>query len=171
MHASFIPPAVLALPVAPVDPDALAFLAITHDDLRHALDECDPALPGTTPSRAELVELCLALKIHGILERELVHPWARAVLAHDALIDRAEADHEEVQQLIESLLALEPPEALSSGRLRALHRTVVRQFEEAEIALFTRLAISDIDLDALGHCLAARRREIRDELGLAEPQG
>jgi hypothetical protein len=170
MHASFIPPAVLALPVAPVDPDALAFLAVTHDVLRRALDERDPALPGIVPSRAEIVELCLALKIQGILERELVHPWARAVLAHDARIDRAEADHEEVEQLIESLLALEPADALASGRLRALHRIVVRQYEEAEIALFSRLAISDIDLDALGHCLAARRREIRDELGLADPR-
>jgi hypothetical protein len=167
MHASFLPPAALA-PVLRGGQDALAFLAATHDELRQALDTCDCALPAPTPmSREEVVELCLALKIHGMLERELVHPTARAVVAHDALLDRAEADHEEVQQLIEALLALDPAEARARERLHALHRTVDRQFEEAEIALFTRLAVSDLDLDELGRRLAARWRDILAELGLA----
>jgi hypothetical protein len=167
MHPSFIPPAVLAPPIALIGRDALAFLATTHDELRQALDELDPALSVDSLSRARLVELCLALKIHGMLERELVHPAARAALAHDALIDRAEADHEEVQQLIESLLALDPAEQRAHECLHALHRMVERQFEEAEVALFTRLAISDLDLEGLGLRLTGRQREIRAELGLS----
>jgi hypothetical protein len=166
MHASILPPAALA-PVMLGGQDALAFLAATHDDLRHALGVRDTALPAPVPpTRAEVVELCLALKIHGMLERELVHPTARAVIAHDALLDRAEADHEEVQQLIEALLALDPAEALARERLHALHRIVDRQFEEAEVALFTRLAVSDLDLDDLGRRLAERRRDILAELGM-----
>ena len=104
-----------------------------------------------------------------MLERELVYPAARAALAHDALLDRAESDHETVDQMIEGLLALAPSDVLLRERVQALHRMVDRQFEEAELALFTRLVVSRLDLDDLGHRLAGRRREVIAELGLRSP--
>ena len=159
---SFLPPS----PPSPDDPDALALLAREHDDLRHAFDRVDAAGLGSLPSRAALVDLCLALKIHGILGRELVYPAARAALAHDALLDRTESDQEQVEQMIESLLALGPSDVLLQERVHALHRAIDRQFEEAEIALFTRLIVGSLDIDDLGHRLADRRRAVFAELGL-----
>ena len=160
---SFVPPS----KPSREDPDALALLACEHDDLRRAFDRVDAAFSGRPPSRAELVDLCLALKIHGVLERELVYPAARAAMSGDALLDRTERDHEEVDRMIESLLALAPSDdAVLRERVDALHRMADRQFEEAELTLFTRLIVGDLDMEALGHRLADRRREVTAELGL-----
>ena len=159
---SFVPPA----PPSLDGPDALALLASEHDDLRRAFDRVDVACAGRLPSHAALVDLCLALKIHGILERELLYPAARAAPADDALLDRIESDHEHLEEMIESLLALAPSDVLVRRRVHALHRAVDRQFEEAELALFTRLVAGDLDIDDLGRRLAVRRQEVVEELGL-----
>ena len=63
-------------------------------------------------------------EIHGMLERELVYPAARAVQAHDALLDRTESDQERVEQMIEALLALDPTDARLQDRVHALHRAI-----------------------------------------------
>jgi hypothetical protein len=162
MSPSFFPP----VPAPPKAPDALALLADEHDTLRRALERVDAGDGAAAPSHGDLVDLCLALKIHGVLERELVYPAARSALAHDAMLDRAQSDQEKVEQMIESLLALAPSDALVRDRVHALHRAVDRQFDEAEIALFSRLIVGDLDLDGLGLRLAARRREVLAELGL-----
>jgi len=161
---SFLPPS--PSPPSPDDPDALALLAREHDDLRRAFDRVDAACAGCLPSRAALVDLCLALKIHGILERELVYPAARAALAHDALLDRTVSDQEQVERMIENLLALAPADGQLREQVSALHQAIDRQFEEAEIALFTRLIVGSLDIDDLGHRLVDRRREVFAELGL-----
>jgi hypothetical protein len=159
---SFVPPS----PPLPEGPDALALLASEHDDLRRAFERVDAACADCLPSHAALVDLCLALKIHGILERELLYPAARSAPARDALLDRTESDHEQVEQMIEALLGLAPADALVRERVHALHRAVDRQFEEAELALFTRLVAGDLDIEDLGRRLADRRREVVAELGL-----
>jgi hypothetical protein len=158
----FIPPS----PPPPDDPDALALLACEHDDLRRAFDRVDVACAGRLPSHAALVDLCLSLKIHGILERELVYPAARAALAGDALLDRTEFHHERVDRMIEGVLALDVADTRLQERVHTLHRAVDRLFEEAELALFTRLIVGGLDLDELGHQLADRRREVIADLGL-----
>jgi hemerythrin superfamily protein len=55
--------------------------------------------------RALVTNACLALQVHAQLEEEIFYPALRAVLSDDPVLEKSEAEHNEMRQLIDDLRA------------------------------------------------------------------
>jgi hypothetical protein len=150
-------------------PDALALLADTHDDLRRRFDALVAPHWRPAPTRQALVDAGLWLNVHAAIATALLYPTVRADAGDGLSLARAEAGLHDLLDALEDLLAAGRSEAELAERLGSLRRQVDRQFADEEVALFSQLAASDLDVDELGRRCIEQRRALLAELGLADP--
>lgn len=93
-------------------------------------------------------EVLQALEMHMMLEETVFYPKAREV--DSALVDQCEQQHEQAKQLIAQLGGRDPGDAKCDDLFRQLADAIMQHVETEEQQLFSKLAQSNIDLDALG---------------------
>jgi hemerythrin superfamily protein len=103
--------------------------------------------------RALVTNACLSLEVHAQLEEEIFYPALRKVLTGDEVLEKSEAEHEEMRQLISQVRERSGGEGLygdasDDARFMDLMRIVMHHVADEE----TRL-------------LPAAERLLRDELG------
>jgi len=123
----------------------------------------------------ELVETaCLELQIHSMLEEEIFYPAVRARAAgqeQEDLLNRAEVEHETVDELIAKLHALEPDDAMYSAYFAVLAEYVKHHIKQEEQALFPAVQdMSALDLDQIGEDMRLRREELFAEMESGEEE-
>lgn len=148
--------------------DAIELLTADHDDVRELFEQYEDLVGAEADDddKQLLAErICALLTMHATLEDEIFYPTARAAIDEQHLLDEAEVEHASAKSLIAQIQDMDPSEPLYDATVKVLGEYVQHHVREEEDALFPMLMEADIDLDALGEELAARRDELLAELG------
>ena len=143
--------------------DAVAILTQDHDEVDVLFERYQALVDddGSGDQRKELAEhICTMLTVHTTIEEEIFYPAAREALGDERLLDEAEVEHQSAKDLVDQILDSEADESLFDARVRVLGEYVRHHVEEEEGELFPLLRETELDLEALGRELAARKEEL-----------
>ena len=141
--------------------DGLKLLASDHRNVEDLFARFEKA-SGTSTKEKLVKEICTELKIHSQIEEEIYYPEIRGKVEEDAL-DEAYVEHDSAKLLINELEAAEPDEAFYDAKVKVLQELIehhVKEEEKERDNLFQQTRAADIDLEALGERLAARKAEL-----------
>jgi hemerythrin superfamily protein len=101
------------------------------------------------------------LTAHATAEEELFYPRAREVLGDDEdLVDEADVEHASAKELIAQIEAGSPDDPLYDAKVKVLGEYIDHHVKEEEGEMFPKIRKSDLDLDAIGEEIAARKAEL-----------
>ena len=149
--------------------DGLQLLASDHRKVE-ALFEKFEAASGVSVKEKLVRQICTELKVHAQIEEEIYYPAIRGKV-EDADLDEAYVEHDSAKLLINELEAAEPDESYYDAKVKVLSELIehhVKEEEKQRDNLFQQTRAADIDLEALGARLAARKAEL---LAKAESEG
>ena len=149
--------------------DGLQLLASDHRKVEGLFADFEKA-SGTSAKEKLVRQICTELKIHSQIEEEIYYPAIRGKV-EDADLDEAYVEHDSAKLLVNELEAAEPDESFYDAKVKVLQELIEHHVEEEEKKrdnLFQQTRASDVDLEALGERLAARKAELME---LAETQG
>ena len=141
--------------------DGLKLLASDHRNVEDLFARFEKA-SGASAKEKIVREICTELKVHAQIEEEIYYPEIRGKVEEDAL-DEAYVEHDSAKLLINELEAAEPDEAFYDAKVKVLQELIehhVKEEEKERDNLFQQTRAADIDLEALGERLAARKAEL-----------
>jgi len=149
--------------------DGLQLLAADHRKVEDLFESFEKAT-GASAKEKIVKEICTELKVHAQIEEEIYYPEIRGKVEDDAL-DEAYVEHDGAKLLINELEAATPDEAYYDAKVKVLQEQIehhVKEEEKERDNLFQQTRAADIDLEALGERLAARKAEL---MALAQSEG
>ena len=149
--------------------DGLQLLAADHRKVEGLFASFEKA-SGAAAKEKIVRQICTELKVHSQIEEEIYYPAIRGKVEEDAL-DEAYVEHDSAKLLINELEAADPDEAYYDAKVKVLNELIEHHVEEEEKQrdnLFQQTRAADLDLEALGARLAARKAEL---LAQAEGEG
>ena len=149
--------------------DGLQLLAADHRKVEGLFADFEKA-SGTAAKEKLVKQICTELKVHAQIEEEIYYPAIRGKV-EQADLNEAYVEHDSAKLLINELEAAEPDESYYDAKVKVLSELIehhVKEEEKQRDNLFQQTRAADIDLDALGAQLAARKAELME---LAQTQG
>lgn len=117
--------------------------------------------------KAEIAKkICLELMVHTMLEEEIFYPACRKAGVEDDMMDEADVEHDGAKVLIAELQHGSPDDDYYDAKVKVLSEEIkhhVRE-EERRDGVFAQAKSNDLDLEALGEQMAARKEEILAEM-------
>lgn len=150
--------------------DAIKLLTEDHKEVKALFKQYDKLVKDEADDEDKqqiALEICLKLTVHATVEEEIFYPAAREALGDEAdLVDEADVEHASAKELIAQIEASSPGEDDHyDARVKVLGEYIDHHVKEEESEMFAKLKKSELDLDALGDDLAARKEELMAELG------
>ena len=155
-------------------PDAIALLKADHRKVEDLFEQFEKA-SGDGRKEKIALEICKELTIHTILEEEIFYPAVEGKVEED-LLKESYVEHDAAKVLIAEIEAGGPSDEFYDAKVKVLSEEIEHHVEEEEKrmeGLFAQARKADVDLDALGEQLAARKSRLRDEIeasGLPRPE-
>ena len=149
--------------------NGLQLLAQDHREVEELFEKFEKA-SGASAKQEIVRQICTELKIHAMIEEEIYYPAVRGKVDGDDL-DEAYVEHDSAKLLINELEAAEPDEEFYDAKVLVLKELIehhVKEEEKQNDNLFQQTRAADIDLEALGQQLAARKAELKAK---AESEG
>ena len=115
-------------------------------------------------------DICRELKIHAQIEEEIFYPALKGMIDDD-LLKEAYVEHDGAKLLINEIAAGGPDEQFYDAKVTVLKEEIEHHVEEEEKErdnMFQQARAADVDLNALGKQLLARKKEL---IELAESEG
>ena len=152
------------------DQDAFALLTADHRRVKSLFREFDSLKDeGDDDQKAALVEtICNELKVHAQVEEEIFYPAVRDAIDDDDLMDEADVEHASAKDLIAQLESMSPGDDHFDAKVTVLGEQIDHHVEEEQNEMFAKARKADVDVEALGAQIAARKAELEAELGLPE---
>jgi hemerythrin superfamily protein len=153
--------------------DAITLLSADHQEVKKLFKSYDTLVSkeaGDDEKAALAEQICSTLTVHATLEEEIFYPAARESIEEQDLLDEAEVEHASAKELIAQLQDMEPSEDLYDAKVKVLGEYIAHHVKEEEEELFPQAKRSDLDLQALGEELVARKQALMAESGLGDPQ-
>ena len=152
------------------DKDACDLLDADHIAVKHLFVEyarLAVADPRAVADREALArQICTELTVHASIEEEIFYPALREATGADALLDEAEAEHQQAKDLIARIQALGQASPEMDELVNQLARAIERHVKEERDRLFPKArASAALDLEALGAQLKARQEELEAQAG------
>jgi hemerythrin superfamily protein len=147
--------------------DATKLLSADHKEVKalfKAYDKLvkDEAAPAEKQALA--LQICTMLTVHATIEEEIFYPAARDVLGKDEdLIDEADVEHASAKALIAQIESGSADEPLFDAKVKVLGEYIDHHVKEEEDEMFVKVRKTDLDLDAIGEELQARKAELLGE--------
>ena len=141
--------------------DGLQLLSSDHRKVEELFAQFEKA-SGATAKEKIVRQICTELKVHSMIEEEIYYPEIRGKVEEDAL-DEAYVEHDSAKLLINELEAAEPDESFYDAKVTVLQELIehhVAEEEKQRDNLFQQTRAAEIDLEALGERLAARKAEL-----------
>jgi hypothetical protein len=154
--------------VAETKQDALKLLTEDHRAVEKLFEQFEKASEGKKEELAG--RICTELKIHAMLEEEIFYPALRGKI-EDEDLDEALVEHDGAKVLINEIEAGGGDDDFFDAKVKVLQEQVEHHIEEEEKQrgnIFTQARKTDVDLEALGERMAARKAEL---LAQAESEG
>ncbi len=151
------------------DMDATHLLAEDHRKVEGLFEQFEKA--GGDGRKEKLArQICTELKVHSMIEEEIFYPALRGKIDDDDL-DEAYVEHDGAKMLINEIEAGGPDDDFYDAKVKVLQEQIEHHVEEEEKArgnIFQQARAADVDLEALGRQMAARKEEL---MRLAETEG
>jgi len=143
-----------------VIPDAVSLLKQDHDDVSALLKEYERAQGASKKSIAQ--RICKALSVHAQIEEEIFYPAARQALGEDGkdLLNEADVEHATIKGLVSRIERSSLSDEHYDAYVTVLGEYVKHHVKEEESQLFPKVRRSDMDGDAVGAKLVARKQEL-----------
>ena len=143
-------------------PDAIALLKADHRKVEGLFEQFEKA---RTDSRkvALVKEICTELTIHTMIEEELFYPACKGKIEAD-LLDEAYVEHDGAKMMIAQLLSGAPGADFYDAKVTVLSEEIehhVKEEEQPGEGMFAQARAADIDMDALGEQMRARKEELK----------
>ena len=155
--------------VAEKKQDAIQLLTQDHREVEALFEKFEKA--GSDGSKEKLArQICTELKVHTMIEEEIFYPALRGKVEDDDL-DEALVEHDGAKLLVNEIEAGGPDEQFYEAKVKVLQEQVehhVKEEEKQQGNLFQQARAAEVDLEALGEQMAARKAEL---MQLAEAQG
>jgi hypothetical protein len=149
--------------------DATRLLTQDHREVEELFAKFEKA-KGASEKQKLAHQICNELKIHTIIEEEIFYPALRGKIKDDDL-DEAIVEHDGAKLLINDIEAAEPDEQFYDAKVKVLQEEIehhIKEEEKQQGNIFQQARASDVDLEALGEQLAARKQELKAQ---AESKG
>ena len=147
-------------------PDVLTLLKEDHDKVKDAFKQFESLDRADVETCRELVEtVCADLRMHSMLEEEIVYPALREAIGDEDLMNEAAIEHEMAETLIDQLENMGPDDPNYFATFTVLGEYVMHHVKEEEGEMFPQAKkAKDLDLAALGEQVMARKEELAAEM-------
>ena len=150
------------------DPLAVKLLKQDHREVENWFDEYEQL--DDDREKLELFrKIALALKVHTKIEEEIFYAEERGEVEDD-LLDEARVEHEGAKKTIAEIEAMNPGDDLYDAKVKVLGEYIKHHVKEEEQpgGIFAQAKRGDVDLQAMGERLKARKDELMAEMGSAK---
>jgi len=141
--------------------DAIALLKADHREVEGYFEAFEKAR--SDDRKQELAEkICTALTVHATIEEEIYYSAFLEATEEEDLHHEAAVEHEAAKRLIADIEASGPDDEYFDAKVTVLSEMIKHHVKEEEQpgGLFAKSRQSEMDLDALGEQLAARKAEL-----------
>jgi hypothetical protein len=143
--------------------DALKLLTEDHRTVEDLFEKFEKAT-GTSKKEQLAKQICTELKVHAMLEEEIFYPALRGKIEDDDL-DEAIVEHDGAKLLINEIEAGSAQDDFYDAKVKVLKEQIEHHVKEEERQsgnIFTQARRADVDLEALGEQMAARKAELME---------
>ena len=143
------------------DKNAIQLLAADHRKVEELFEKFETARSSTQKSKI-VRQICDELTVHAMIEEEIFYPAVADAVEED-LLKEAYVEHDGAKRMIIDLLTGEPSDAFYEAKVTVLKEMIehhVREEERQRDSMFAQVRKDDIDLDALGEVMQARKAEL-----------
>jgi len=144
--------------------DAIALLKSDHRKVEELFEKFEKASgEGRKKSIAE--EICLELSVHAQIEEEIFYPACEGKVDED-LLKESYVEHDGAKVLIAEIIKGGPDDEYYDSKVKVLSEEIEHHVEEEEKrmeGLFAQARKAELNLDALGQQLAARKAELTEQ--------
>jgi hemerythrin superfamily protein len=149
--------------------DAIQLLSQDHREVEDLFEQFEKA---SDDEKKEQIarQICTELKVHALIEEEIFYPALRGKIEDDDL-DEALVEHDGAKLLINEIEAGGSDAKFFEAKVSVLQEQIehhVKEEERQSDNIFSQARKTDVDLDALGEQMAARKAEL---MQLAETEG
>jgi hemerythrin superfamily protein len=152
--------------------DAIALLKEDHRAVEKLFKDFEGA-KGDGRKQRLAKQICLELTVHTMIEEEIFYPACDGKVDED-LLKEAYVENDAAKVLVAEIEAAEgQDDDFFDAKVQVLSEQIEHHVEEEEKELFPKVRKADLDLEALGEQLAARKRELLKEFkasGVPEPE-
>jgi len=144
--------------------DAIKLLTQDHREVEALFEKFEKASRDGTKEKLAR-QICTELKIHTMIEEEIFYPALRGKIDDDDL-DEAMVEHDGAKVLVNDIEAGEPDDRFYDAKVKVLQEEVehhVREEEKQQGNIFSQARKADVDLEALGEQMAARKAELMQQ--------
>ena len=145
--------------------DAIALLKADHRQVADWFEQFEKAR--TSERKLALAtQICNALTVHTTIEEEIFYPAFLEATEDKDLHHEAEIEHDAARKLIAEIEASGPDDEYYDAKLKVLSEMIKHHVKEEEQpgGMFAEARKSDMDLDALGEQMAARKAALESDL-------
>jgi hemerythrin superfamily protein len=140
---------------------AIDMLKEDHAKVKKAFKEFENLDRSDTETCRQVVKtVCEDLKVHTTLEEEIFYPAVRAAIEDEDIMNEAAVEHETAKMLIEQLENSGPDDPQYFATFTVLGEYVMHHVKEEEGEMFPQAKKAELDLDALGEQMKARKEEL-----------
>jgi Hemerythrin HHE cation binding domain len=153
--------------------DAIALLKADHRKVEELFEKFEKA-KGASAKQALALEICTELSVHAMIEEEIFYPACKGEVEEDQ-VDEAYVEHDGAKVLIAELVASSPDAEFYDAKMKVLSEDIkhhVKEEEKPGEGIFSQARKAELDMNALGERLAARKQELKAKIkaeGLPPP--
>jgi len=154
--------------------DAIALLKADHRAVEELFEKFEKA-SDYERKRKLAEEICLELSVHAQIEEEIFYPACEGKVDED-LLKESYVEHDGAKILIAEISKGSPDDEFYDAKVKVLQEEIEHHVEEEEKrleGLFAQARKAELDMDALGQDLAARKAQLTDQFratGIPTPQ-
>jgi hemerythrin superfamily protein len=151
--------------------DAIALLKADHRQVEQWFEQFEKTRDDER-KQTLATSICNALKAHTTIEEEIFYPAFLAATEDKDMHHEAEIEHAGAKNLIAQIEGSGPDDDYFDSKVKVLSEMIKHHVKEEEQpgGMFAEARDSDMDLQALGEQMAARKAELEAETGGAPPQ-
>jgi hemerythrin superfamily protein len=154
--------------------DAIALLKKDHRTVEDLFAQFEKA-SGEGRKEKLARQICLELSVHTRIEEEIFYPACDGKVEED-LLKESYVEHDSAKLLVAQILAGGPDDEFYDSKVKVLQEEIEHHVEEEEKrveGLFAQARKAELDMDALGEQLRARKQELTAEYeknGVPQPE-
>ncbi len=146
----------------PIDTDATHILTKDHREVEALFAKFEKA--GGSKEKGRIADkIWTELKIHAQIEEEVFYPALKGKIDDD-LLKEAYVEHDGAKILINEIVASSPEDEFFDSKVTVLKEEIehhVKEEEKQHDNMFQQARAADVDLDALGEQMLARKEELK----------
>ena len=141
--------------------DAIALLKADHRKVEELFEKYEKT-KGEGAREKLAMQICMELSIHTVIEEEIFYPACEGRIEED-MLKEAYVEHDAAKLLIAEIEAGDHDDDYYDAKVKVLQEQIEHHVEEEEKrvdGIFAQARKAELDLDALGDRMAARKKEL-----------